>query len=55
MLFKESVDTKNQYLDMVSLHEEDNNQKIKERQGTEGTHLSEPQKAHVTREFIIVV
>ena len=29
MLFKESVDTENQHPNMVSLHEKDNNQKIK--------------------------
>ena len=40
---------------MVSLDEEDKQPgsvKIKIRQGAEGTHSSEPQKAHPTGEFV---
>ena len=57
MLLKESVDRENLCLDMVLLHEEDDISLIedkKERKGAEGTHLSEPQKAHAMGEFAIV-
>ena len=39
---------------MASLHEEDNYQSEKIKQGAEGTHLSEPQKAHATGKFDMV-
>ena len=45
MLLKESVDTENEYLDMVSL--------LKETQGTKGAYSSETQNTHPTGEFIL--
>ena len=40
---------------MVSLDEEEDKQLIEDkRQGAEGTHSSEPQKAHPTGEFVVV-
>jgi len=42
---------------MVSLHEEEEepNGRYKEQRGAEAPHLSGPQKAHLTGEFIVVV
>jgi len=53
---KESVDWKNKQIDMVLLHkEEEPNGRQKEQQSTEAPQSSEPQKAHLTGEFIVVV
>ena len=41
---KKSVDAKTYHLNMVSLHEEQPDWRVKERQGRESTHSSEPQK-----------
>jgi len=52
-----SVDPKNQHTDMTFLHEEeDDHTHTDERKeyGTENRYSSEPQKAHLTGEFIIV-
>ena len=56
MLLKESVDTKNERLNMVLLNEEDKQPDLrqKKRQGAEDLHSLEPQKAHPTGEFVIV-
>jgi len=41
---------------MVLLHEEEEpNGRYKEQRGTEIPHLSEPQKAHPTGEFVVVL
>ena len=52
---KESVGWKNQHIDMVWLHEEELDGRYKEQQGAEAPHSSEPQKAHLTGEFFVVV
>ena len=57
MLFKESADIENLYLDMVLLQKGDDNQparRQKLRQSIEGTHFSEPQKAFPIGESVIV-
>ena len=58
MLLKESVDTENQCLNLVSLDEEGNKQpdlRGKNRQGAEGLQLSEPpKKTHPTGQFVIL-
>ena len=46
MLLKESVDLENQHLDMHSL---------RSHEGKLNPYLFEPQKAHPTREFVVVV
>jgi len=35
-------------------HEEQLDERLKKLQGTEGAHLSEPQKAHATSEFTLL-
>jgi len=41
---------------MVSLHEEEEpNGRLKEQSGTETLHSLEPQEAHLTDEFVVVV
>jgi len=55
-LLKESVDWKNEHIDMISLHEEeeDPNGRSKEQRDAEAPHSSEPQKAHPAGEFVVV-
>ena len=50
-LVKGSIDSENEYIGMNLLHKED---LTKDRQGAEGTHLSESQKAHHTDESVVV-
>ena len=53
----ESVDPKNQRITMAVLHEEEDNhipQDKRKKQGAEWRQTSEPEKAHLTREFVIV-
>ena len=51
-----SVDPKINHSGMAFLHEEDNHNHTDEKKeyGAEDRYLSEPQKAHLTGEFIIV-
>jgi len=52
-----SVDSKNQRAGMVFFHEEEddyNTTDERKEYGTEDRYLSEPQKAHLTGEFVIV-
>ena len=52
-LLKESVDWK---IYTLILHEEEEpNGRWKEQQGTKASHLSKPEKAYLTGEFVIVV
>ena len=52
-MLKESVDGKNLHINMVLLHEEEYG-RLKEQRGTEVPHSSEPQKVHLTSEFVYV-
>jgi len=52
-----SVDSKNQHIGIALLHEEEgdhNNTDERKEYGTEDRYSSEPQKAHLTGEFVIV-
>ena len=58
-LLEESVNYKNLHIDMVSLHEEEEeeeepNGRWKEQQDTQAPYSSEPQKAHLISEFVVV-